>query len=65
MTLNSATTVSSELPRFSEEFGGISCRMRKVLQARGDPCRVPVLLLFNSLFIAVFGFSLWRGVADT
>ena len=35
--------------------------MRKVLQARGDPCRVPVLLLFHYLFIAVGGFSLWRG----
>ena len=33
MTLNSATTVSSELPWFREEFGGISCQMRKVLQA--------------------------------
>ena len=36
--------------------------MCKVLQARGDPCRVPVLLFFNFLFIAARGFVVARGV---
>ena len=49
MTLNFATIQSCH--GSEKNAVDVSCRMRKVLQARGDPCRVPVFNLFHYLFM--------------
>ena len=59
MTLDAATTKSSELPRLREKLDGRQLPSMRIPQARGDPCRVPI-----SLLLVCPKFSLWRVAAD-